>query len=45
MRDVGMADVKAINDASVPICRFSDPEYKLPCDINTSNLLGIEIQI
>lgn len=42
LREIGMDHVKAINEATVPICKFRDPEFNLYCDINTNNLMGIE---
>lgn len=37
-----MRDVEAIGHASVPICKFVDPQTGLNCDINANNILGIE---
>ncbi|KAI7889061.1 uncharacterized protein EV154DRAFT_604313 [Mucor mucedo] len=42
LREIGMDHVIAINEATVPICKFRDPEFNLYCDINTNNLMGIE---
>ncbi|CEP12640.1 hypothetical protein [Parasitella parasitica] len=42
LRSIGMIDVLAIQNASVPICKFTDPETGLHCDINASSSLGVE---
>jgi DNA polymerase sigma len=42
LREIGMDQVEAVNDAAVPICKSRDPKYNIYCDINTINLLGIE---
>ncbi|KAI9257456.1 hypothetical protein EDC94DRAFT_614487 [Helicostylum pulchrum] len=42
LRGIGMRGVEAIGHASVPICKFVDPQTGLNCDINTNNILGIE---
>ncbi|GAA5816106.1 hypothetical protein MFLAVUS_009628 [Mucor flavus] len=42
LRGIGMRDVEAIGHASVPICKFVDPQTGLNCDINANNILGIE---
>lgn len=42
LRDIGMKNVEAIGHASVPICKFVDPQTGFQCDINTNNILGIE---
>ncbi|CAO3654470.1 unnamed protein product [Mucor fragilis] len=42
LREIGMLDVQAIQDARVPICKFTDPETGLQCDINASSSLGVE---
>lgn len=42
LREIGMDQVEAVNDAVVPICKSRDPKYNIYCDINTINLLGIE---
>ncbi|KAJ3280696.1 hypothetical protein HDU76_009105, partial [Blyttiomyces sp. JEL0837] len=38
----GMQNVAYIINATVPICKFHDPEFNLTADINTHNLLGLE---
>ncbi|EPB87642.1 hypothetical protein HMPREF1544_05525 [Mucor circinelloides 1006PhL] len=42
LRSIGMVNVEAIPGASVPICKFSDPETGLQCDVNASSSLGVE---
>lgn len=42
LRAIGMDHVVAINEATVPICKFRDPQSNIYCDINTNNLMGIE---
>ncbi|KAI8974961.1 hypothetical protein BDB01DRAFT_379722 [Pilobolus umbonatus] len=42
LQDIGMTHVEAIATAKVPICKFTDPETGLQCDINTDNQLGIK---
>ncbi|KAI8088408.1 hypothetical protein BDF21DRAFT_491444 [Thamnidium elegans] len=42
LRSIGMRGVEAIGHASVPICKFVDPQTGLNCDINANNILGIE---
>ncbi|KAI8327133.1 hypothetical protein EDC96DRAFT_532707 [Choanephora cucurbitarum] len=42
LRDIGMKAVESIGHASVPICKFIDPQTGFNCDINTNNILGIE---
>jgi DNA polymerase sigma len=38
----GMANVLAITQARVPLCKFYDPEFDLRCDITVGNMLGVE---
>ncbi|KAJ3324877.1 hypothetical protein HDU76_013304 [Blyttiomyces sp. JEL0837] len=38
----GMEDISHVLNATVPICKFYDPEFKLTADINAHNLLGLE---
>ncbi|KAI8645746.1 hypothetical protein BD408DRAFT_411461 [Parasitella parasitica] len=42
LQRIGMIDIVAIQNASVPICKFTDPETNLHCDINASSSLGME---
>ncbi|GAN08754.1 pap 25a associated domain family protein [Mucor ambiguus] len=42
LKTIGMKNVEAIGSASVPICKFVDPQTGFSCDINTHNILGIE---
>lgn len=42
LKSMGMRNVEAIGNASVPICKFVDPQTGFSCDINTHNILGIE---
>lgn len=42
LRNIGMMDILAIQDANVPICKFTDPQTGLQCDINASSSLGLE---
>ncbi|KAI8070624.1 uncharacterized protein B0P05DRAFT_186484 [Gilbertella persicaria] len=42
LKSLGMKHVEAIGHASVPICKFVDPQTGFSCDINTNNILGIE---
>lgn len=42
LREIGMVNVQAIQGASVPICKFTDPETGLQCDINAASSLGVE---
>ncbi|KAI8098248.1 uncharacterized protein B0P05DRAFT_521061 [Gilbertella persicaria] len=37
----GMVNIEPINNAFVPICKFTDPVTGLHCDINTNSTLGI----
>jgi DNA polymerase sigma len=42
LRNIGMVDILAIQNANVPICKFTDPQTGLQCDINASSSLGVE---
>lgn len=42
LRSIGMTSVEAIGNATVPICKFIDPQTGFRCDINANNVLGIE---
>ncbi|KAI7862232.1 hypothetical protein BDF14DRAFT_1858418 [Spinellus fusiger] len=42
LRRIGMKNVKPIKRATVPICKFQDAQSGIHCDINSSNILGIE---
>ncbi|KAK4518214.1 uncharacterized protein ATC70_001566 [Mucor velutinosus] len=42
LKSIGMKNVEAIGNASVPICKFVDPQTGFSCDVNTHNILGIE---
>jgi DNA polymerase sigma len=42
LNQIGMVDIEAVNGASVPICKFTDPFTGLHCNINTNHILGIE---
>jgi DNA polymerase sigma len=41
LKNAGMTRVQAITTAKVPICKFTEPETGISCDINTSNVLGV----
>ncbi|KAJ3213611.1 hypothetical protein HDU67_002662 [Dinochytrium kinnereticum] len=41
LRNAGMQKVIAVAHARVPICKFFDPKFRLSCDINVGNMLGI----
>ncbi|KAJ3332383.1 hypothetical protein HDU76_000372 [Blyttiomyces sp. JEL0837] len=38
----GMEKISHVLNATVPICKFYDPEFKLAAEINAHNLLGLE---
>lgn len=42
LKEIGMTNVEPIGNATVPICKFVDPETGFRCDINANNVLGIE---
>ncbi|KAK4514989.1 uncharacterized protein ATC70_002598 [Mucor velutinosus] len=42
LREIGLVNVQAIQGATVPICKFTDSETGLQCDINASSSLGVE---
>lgn len=42
LRNIGMVDIFAIQNANVPICKFTDPQTGLQCDISASSSLGVE---
>ncbi|KAI8384806.1 uncharacterized protein BYT42DRAFT_275064 [Radiomyces spectabilis] len=41
LRQIGMRNVVPVPTAKVPICKFTDPQFNIECDINTNNTLGI----
>ncbi|KAI7880901.1 hypothetical protein K492DRAFT_194751 [Lichtheimia hyalospora FSU 10163] len=42
LNQIGMKNVQAVPNASVPICKFEDPRLNIKCDINTANDMGVE---